>query len=226
MRANQINDFKSSNHLSFKTSDYFLYLQEVYWPSITVCNLNQVEASYWKSIGAYANVTVRNEILEKKFGSKYYNQINDKDYFGISDFTETTRQRCKNLFIEMSFRGKYMAWSDLPYDKRNESEENKIGPAYYPTDFGACCLFVPHLDFEPFDKSLPFEQLYHDLNADSLNGENNGLKLVLDAEQFNYALKSAEGAGFKLSLHHHSDKPMTQFSTQLINSGQGFMNKF
>jgi hypothetical protein len=125
----------------------------------------------------------------------------------------------------MSFRGKYMAWSDLPYDKRNESEEKKIGPAYYPTDFGACCLFVPHLDFEPFNKSVPVEQLYHELKADSLNGETNGLKLVLDAEQFNYALKSVEGAGFKLSLHHHSDKPMTQFSTQLINSGQGFMNK-
>ena len=185
--------------------------------------MNQAEASYWKSIGAYANVTIKNEILEKKYGSKYHDHINYKGYLGVGDFTETTRQRCKNLFIEMSFRGKYMAWSDLPYDKRNESEENKIGPAYYPTDFGACCLFVPHLDFESF--SVPFEQLYHELSADSLNGETNGLKLVLDAEQFNYALKSVEGAGFKLSLHHHSDKPMTQFSTQLINSGQGFMNK-
>ena len=198
-------------------------MQEVYWPSITVCNLNQAEASYWKSIGAYENVTIKNEILEKKYGSKYHDHINYKGYLGVGDFTETTRQRCKNLFIEMSFRGKYMAWSDLPYYKRNESGENKIGPAYYPTDFGACCLFVPHLDFESF--SVPFEQLYHELSADSLNGETNGLKLVLDAEQFNYALKSVEGAGFKLSLHHHSDKPMTQFSTQLINSGQGFMNK-
>ena len=215
----------ASNDLSLiQTSDYFLSLQKVYWPSITVCNLNQAEASYWKSIGAYENVTKKKEILEK-YRSNYYDHINDKEYLGVSDLTETTRQRCKNLFIEMSFRGKYMAWSDLPYYKRNESGENKIGPAYYPTDFGACCLFVPHLDFEPFDMSVPFDRIYHDLKADALNGENNGLKIVLDAEQFNYALKSVEGAGFKLSLHHHSDKPMTQFSSQLINSGQGFMNK-
>ena len=52
--------------------DNLLSMQEVYWPSITICNLNQAEASYWKSIGAYANVTMKNEILEERDASKYY----------------------------------------------------------------------------------------------------------------------------------------------------------
>ena len=87
------------------------------------------------------------------------------DVQGVTDFTQKTRQRCKNMFMEMSFRGKSLAWYDLPYDKRNLSEENRIGPSYYPTDFGACCLFVPHLDFEPLNTSVPFEDLYHYLDV-------------------------------------------------------------
>ena len=57
------------------------------------------------------------------------------------------------------------------------------------------------------------------MKADALNGETNGLDLVLDAEQFNYAYFQANSAGFKIALHHHADKPMIQFSSQLINSG-------
>ena len=60
--------------------------------------------------------------------------------------------------------------------------------------------------------------MYHNLVADALNGETNGLDLVLDAEQFNYAYHQANSAGFKIALHHHADKPMIQFSSQLINT--------
>ena len=44
-----------------------MFLQEVYWPSITLCNLNQAEASYWKSIGAHSNTTKKLEILQEYF---------------------------------------------------------------------------------------------------------------------------------------------------------------
>ena len=82
-----------------------------------------------------------------------------------------------------------------------------------------CCFFSPHLNFEPLNKSLTYEQLYHDLVTDALNGKLNGLDMVLDAEQFNYAYYQADAAGFLISLHHHTDKPMIQFRSQLVNSG-------
>ena len=57
------------------------------------------------------------------------------------------------------------------------------------------------------------------MKADTLNGETNGLDVVIDAEQFNYAYHQSNAAGFKISLHHHLDLPMTQFSSQLIFTG-------
>ena len=76
----------------------------------------------------------------------------------------------------MYFRKKSLNWRDIPVDERNH---NEIGPSYYPTDFGACCLFVPHIDFEGFDPNLQnitYAEKYHDLEATSLNGVENGLR--------------------------------------------------
>ena len=42
---------------------------------------------------------------------------------------------------------------------------------------------------------------------------------MLDAEQFNYAEHNTMAGGLNLALHHHSDKPMMQFSSQLISTG-------
>ena len=71
-----------------------------------------------------------------------------------------------------------------------------MGPGTYPTDFGSCCLLVPHIDLKDV-KELENKTLietYYDLEADTLNGETNGIDIVLDAEQFNYAF-AADSAG-------------------------------
>ena len=80
-------------------------------------------------------------------------------------------------------------------------------------------MFVPHLNFEPYDKNQSIADIFHDLDATSKNGKQNGFDFVLNAEQFNYAHFHGEGAGFKYSLHHHSDKPIIQFSSDLITPG-------
>ena len=43
---------------------------------------------------------------------------------------------------------------------------------------------------------------------------------MLDAEAFNYGYEITNSVGFKVALHHHSDKPMMQFSSQLILAGE------
>ena len=75
------------------------------------------------------------------------------------------------------------------------------------------------MDFEPYNKNQSIEDIFHNLEANAKNGEQNGLDFVLNSEQFNYAYFHAHGAGFKLSLHHHSDKPIIQFSSDLITPG-------
>ena len=177
-----------------------------------------------KEAGVYGNMDLTNVLINEfilgrqgNLSQEYEDVVTRvKDMLGgWWSFSDWSRQKCKDLFISMSFRGKQLTWKDLP-DWWYESD---LGPYQYPTDFGACCFLAPHLNLEPTNWNLTYTQMYHDLVADALNGETNGLDLVLDAEQFNYAYYQANAAGFKISLHHHADKPMIQFSSQLINSG-------
>ena len=66
-----------------------------------------------------------------------------------------------------------------------------------------CCFITPHLDFYETDWNSSITDIYHNVVPDTLNGEHNGLSLLLDAEQFNYGYYPANEAGFKISLHHH-----------------------
>ena len=124
-----------------------------------------------------------------------------------SSFLRKSMQWCRNLFTSISFRGRKLTWNQLP-------PSEIIGPYTWPTDFGSCCLLVSHLHLSPYSdiETMSDIEKYHYLKADTLNGEHNGLDLVIDAEQFNYAYHQSNAAGFKVSLHDHRDQPMMQFS--------------
>ena len=128
-----------------------------------------------------------------------------------------TSQKCKYLFINLRFREKKLTWKEIPKPSHDlDLDMYSIGPSFFPTDYGACCTLVPHLDFEPLNGSQKLGEIYHGLKSDSKNGEINGLDVVLNAEQFNYgAYHQANAAGFKIALHHHSDKPLIKFSSDL-----------
>ena len=129
----------------------------------------------------------------------FVNEIRKKLSFdeGYS-FLDSSMQSCKDLFISISFQGKKLTWNQL---QKGET----TGPYTYPTDFGSCCLLVPHLHLRPYSdfENMTIYEIHHDLKADTLNGEDNGLDLVIDAEQFNYAYHQSNAAGFKVSLHDH-----------------------
>ena len=185
-----------------------------------------MEASFLKDFNAYENITRRNILINEfikgrrgnisKDDEVFVNEIKEELYIdkGWWTFLDWSMQACRNLFISIKFRGMKLTWNQLP-------PEETFGPPTYPTDFGSCCLLVPHLHLRPYSEieSMTFNEMWHDLKADTLNGETNGLDVVIDAEQFNYAYHQSNAAGFKISLHHHLDLPMTQFSSQLIFTG-------
>ena len=145
----------------------------------------------------------------------FVNEIKEKLYIDQGwSFPDWSMQACRNLFISIRFRGMELTWSQLP-------PEETFGPDTYPTDFGLCCCLAPHLHLRPYSEieNMTVYEKWHGLKADTLNGETNGLDVVIDAEQFNYAYHQSNAAGFKISLHHHLDLPMTQFSSQLIFTG-------
>ena len=92
-------------------------------------------------------------------GNKEMEDFQEEVFVGNSFVTDVSRQNCDNMFISMSFRGKFMTWkdfsSDLPF-------YHSIGPLFYSTDFGACCLFIPHLNFENH-----YYKNYHGIKADA-----------------------------------------------------------
>ena len=136
----------------------------------------------------------KKSIAEQFIFHSYLLSITSKQSF---DFWSS--QKCKYLFINARFRGKNLTWKQISKYSL-EYERYGIGPSLFPTDYGACCTLIPHLDFEKIDKNKSIEEIYHLLEADAKNGESHGLDIVLNAEEFNYgSYHQANGAGFKES---------------------------
>ena len=122
------------------------------------------------------------------------------------------RQWCRDLFIHTTFEDENeVAWSDLAFQW-----EYDLGPYYFGTDFGTCCFLSAHLNLDKNSSGYPD---YHSLDARAKHGETKGLSVLFDIEQFNYGFTRGKGAGLKMALHDHRDKPMMQFSSQFIQAG-------
>ena len=109
-------------------------------------------------------------------------------------FLMKSSQQCNRLFTSISFRGMMLTWKKM---RGTQSSYNSrgVGPHQFPTDFGACCTFIPHLHMKPVNGTLgSVEEIYHSLKSEALNGETNGLEFLLDAEQFNYAYYDSNSA--------------------------------
>ena len=89
------------------------------FPSITVCNLNQVEASFIKEPIDFENVSLsrmtKTDLLMKEFmfghqdnltqeEEKYLETVKNWRNFKAFTFLEWTRQYCNHAFISSSFR--------------------------------------------------------------------------------------------------------------------------
>ena len=175
------------------------------FPSVTVCNLNQVEAQFLMHHNAYGDVE-RTNLLVKEFTTghqdnhskeiqEYLDEVKrEMDMESGWTFIKRSRQLCKDLFLFTIFRGMNLTWSQIPWEEIPDWENQgwHLGPMYYPTDFGACCHLAPHLDLNKSSSegNKTIYQMYHDLKADAMNGASNGLKIVLNAEQFNYGLQT------------------------------------
>ncbi len=67
---------RSCNSLRFS---FGLFSQEVFFPAITVCNINQVEASFMKQIGIYHNLS-QMRALYNEFISGGHEESEDKEH--------------------------------------------------------------------------------------------------------------------------------------------------
>ena len=70
------------------------------------------------------------------------------------------------------------------------------------------------------DWPLPAADMYHKFVPPvTKNGELNGLTVLLDAEQFNYAYYKAKGPGFKITIDDHRHQPLMKVQSKLLSPG-------
>ena len=156
-------------------------------------------------LGHRGNMTKEHEKVTNDF----------KMFSNNGSFSLYSTQNCKNMLMNIHFRGQFYNWKD--YENLHHLFMNEF---VYKTDFGKCCLFVPHLFFLSISNTnASLEDLFWNLKADALNGDKHGLDILLNAEQFNYADPLSSSVGFKIALHHHLDKPIMQLSSDLLHPG-------
>jgi hypothetical protein len=93
------------------------------------------------------------------------------------------------------------------------------------TDYGACCLIVPYLDFvNPRTKNIdPDEYSAEDflsIPRGAKNGLTYGLKILLDLESFDYAYFPRESQGFLVALSDAADQPVINQDGFYISPGE------
>ena len=105
--------------------------------------------------------------------------------------------------------------------------------AFFPafksaTDYGACCLLTPYLDFElPDDKKKLTAEGYSYTGADyhsipkglTRNGIQNGLKIILDVENYDYAYFPRGAKGFRAVVGDSRDKAVINQNGFYIAAG-------
>ena len=121
-----------------------------------------------KKLDAYGNAKKTNLLFDEFLKGRQQNLSKDEEIIinevkeniemeKGNSFIERSRQKCKNLFISVNFRGMKLIWYQI--------DETTLGPIYYPTDFGSCCLLVPHLDLKPKNENQTTEEMYHYLKV-------------------------------------------------------------
>ena len=117
----------------------------------------------------------------------------------------------------------YMKWNGMDPDAQNSDTGGVFLEIGYSTSFGLCSFITPYYRNMPPDSDNMTLNL---LAKGALNGENNGLSLLLDAETFDYGNAFADigersGVGFKVAVVHHLDTVNMESNGIQLNVGNG-----
>ena len=82
----------------------------------------------------------------------------------------------------------------------------------FGTDYGICSIIRPQIAFDPALEHLHFKKKSEEAKRYTKKGaevgRRNGLRILLDAETFDYSFHLKASEGFKIAVHHHLDQPI------------------
>ena len=188
-------------------------LDDIFFPSITVCNLNQARRSFFEEIGIYNNDTLMRQILSEYLGvdpGSHSIKLPQEVLHKLSKVAPANKsmewamhQKCKDMFVFSKWNGSMSEGAyDIDYD--------------FGTDYGICCWFSPQLNLsqirESFfskrrasnktvDKNFRMGQMdidgqwFENITKGATTGKHNGFTMLVDIEAFdyNYSDEGAEG---------------------------------
>ena len=209
-------------------------LNNVMFPSVYICNLNQVTKSFLKEMEIQEHQLNHQHFIisEFIFGSpenhehtgykqrllevqmkitelyQKYGYQNDTLIFRLS------QQKCKDMLLKVK-------WSDRPlkYFAKVFTES---------TEYGICCVINPYLEFEAsIDKDVSWQRIKEEYlmtipKGYASNGLQSGLMATIDLEIFNHALRW-DSTGFKIGLSHPHSKMIMRNSG--FNAPPGFLTE-
>jgi len=93
------------------------------------------------------------------------------------------------------------------------------------TDYGSCCVTIPQFDFasESNRKSTLTGDDYLSIPKGSSNGVMNGIKMILDVEQFEYTFVDRGAVGFRLSMSDPRDHASLFYDSAILAPGTEVM---
>lgn len=101
---------------------------------------------------------------------------------------------------------------------------------FFGTDYGFCSLVKPQLNFNASLDHLAFSRKMFGPKKEPISysrlilpgakvGKANGLRLLLDAETFDYTFHKMASEGFKMAVQHHLDQPLMSVKELDISPG-------
>ena len=202
-------------------------LMDITFPGLIICNVNQVTASFLWSVDIDEDDSKEKKVIFKEFltGEK---DPRDEEYMRILNetqvkmgvqygwtknkpFWEISSQNCSDMVLEATWKNQYVAKF---YDAYKSS-----------TDYGACCLITPFLDFQnPKTKDVhPSNYTGEDFisipKGATRNGIKNGLKVILDVENYDYAYFERGAKGFRAVVGDARDKAVINQNGFYIAAG-------
>jgi len=202
-------------------------LSEVFFPSVVVCNINQVRKSFFAELGIYENETFIRQVYQDFILGKANHSFQQED-FEVSarkravheqimkeylakhnetletkmSITWFTHQECKDMFV-------LSKWNQTKtYDFAIERD--------FGTDYGICCWYTPQINFTEIDihtkennlHEPDWGQWFMNVPKGSKTGKDNGFTMLFDIESFDYSYYNEGSEGLKLALVHHLDMPI------------------
>ena len=197
-------------------------LDEITFPSVYVCNLNQFTRSFLANIDVneddeeYAIMLLQRELIsgsksgmtpeEHAFVTKIQEKMADVyDYHNQSHIFDISNQDCSDMLLKVRWSKKSVK---LFYSAFRMS-----------TEYGMCCVITPNLDFVTNDSVAPSysgSQVYNVPRGFAKDGMSRGLQITLDMEHYDHAM-ILDSIGFKLGLSDIRDKTLIRnhgFSVQ------------